>query len=256
MSAPGRPSSSSVRCSRGGGNAVAERRSRGAPLGDALAEVARRTGMSEADALDRVLARSAWKSTVAVRIGAGTSRLKWSKTPLPALDNLGGLRHATAFNAVDRARFFLDDSAPTALERADGNWGPALRRLGSHHASAGATVAALAAAFDKHLAPACRQPRTRADYWRAWRLVVTWAVARQASRARRPSWCGSPSRRVTGSFSSASRSARLTSTRRGSSCWARSAVGRWHSSCRSRRLRCGGCSHGGPRRWRRTGRAC
>jgi hypothetical protein len=160
---------------------VAERRSRGAPLGDALAEVARRTGMSEADALDRVLARSAWKSTVAVRIGAGTSRLKWSKTPLPALDNLGGLRHATAFNAVDRARFFLDDSAPTALERADGNWGPALRRLGSHHASAGATVAALAAAFDKHLAPACRQPRTRADYWRAWR----WS-SHGRWRARRP----------------------------------------------------------------------
>jgi hypothetical protein len=25
-----------------------------------------------------------------------------------------------------------------------------------------------------------RQPRTRADYWWAWRLVVTWAVARQA----------------------------------------------------------------------------
>ncbi len=49
-----------------------------------------------------------------------------------------------------------------------------MRRLGSHHASAGATVAALAAAFDEHLAP------TRADYWRAWRLVVTWAVARQA----------------------------------------------------------------------------
>ena len=26
------------------------------------------------------------------------------------------------------------------------------------------------------LAPACRQPRTRADYWR---LVITWAVARK-----------------------------------------------------------------------------
>jgi hypothetical protein len=90
MSAPGRPSSSSVRCSRGGGNAVAERRSRGAPLGDALAEVARRTGMSEADALDRVLARSAWKSTVAVRIGAGTSRLKWSKTPFQPSTTLAG----------------------------------------------------------------------------------------------------------------------------------------------------------------------
>ena len=39
---------------------------------------------------------------------------------------------------------------------------------------------ALAAALDKHLGPACRQPRTRADYWWAWRLVVTWAVARKA----------------------------------------------------------------------------
>jgi hypothetical protein len=40
-------------------------------------------------------------------------------------------------------------------------------------------VATLAAAFDEHLAPACRQPRTRADYWRAWRLLFTWAVARR-----------------------------------------------------------------------------
>ncbi len=68
---------------------MAERRSRGAPLGDALAEAARRTGMSEADVLDLALARSAWKSTVAMRIGAGNARLKWSKTPLPALENLG-----------------------------------------------------------------------------------------------------------------------------------------------------------------------
>jgi len=136
--------------------------------------------MSEADVLDLVLARSAWKSTVAVRPGAGNARLEWPKTLLPALENLGELRRAATFGAVDRARILLDDSAPTALEYADGNWGPTVRRLGSHHASAGATVAALAAAFDKHLAPACRQPRTRADYWRAWRLVVTWAVARQA----------------------------------------------------------------------------
>jgi hypothetical protein len=42
------------------------------------------------------------------------------------------------------------------------------------------TVAALVAAFNEHLALACRQPRTRADYWRAWRLVVTRAVALKA----------------------------------------------------------------------------
>ena len=77
-----------------------------------------------------------------------------------------------------RERILLDDSAPTALERADGNWGPAVRQLGGPYVGADVSVQALAAAFDQYLAPACRQPRTRADYWRAWRLVVTWAVAR------------------------------------------------------------------------------
>jgi hypothetical protein len=94
--------------------------------------------MSEADVLDLALARSAWKSTVAVRLGAGNGRLgagnghlKWSKTPLPALENLGELRQAAAFGAVDRARIFLNHSATTALERADGYWGLAVRRLRS-----------------------------------------------------------------------------------------------------------------------------
>ncbi len=94
------------------------------------------------------------------------------------------------------------------------------RRLGSHHASAGATVAALAAAFDKHLAPACRQPHTRADYWRAWRLVVTWAVARQAVHD----------------------ILRMPLDTLKALTW-------------DIRPRCVGCSHGGPRRWWRTGRA-
>jgi hypothetical protein len=113
-------------------------------------------------------------------IGSKTPLLaRGSKTPLPALENLGELTHADAFGAVDRARIFLDDSAPTALERADGNWGPAVWRLGGQHASAHVTLATLAA-FDAHLAPSCRQPRTRADCWPTWRLVVTWAVARKA----------------------------------------------------------------------------
>ena len=67
---------------------MAERRTRGAPGRGALAEAARRTGMSEEDVLDLALARSAWKSVVAVRLGAGNARLKWSKTPIPALENL------------------------------------------------------------------------------------------------------------------------------------------------------------------------
>ena len=94
MSAPRRPPSSSVRRSRVGGDAMTERCTRGAPAGGALAEAARRAGMSEADVLDLALARSAWKSTVAVRLSAGNARLKWSQMPLPALKNLGELLQA------------------------------------------------------------------------------------------------------------------------------------------------------------------
>ena len=186
-----------------------------------------------------------------MRPGAGNARLEWPKTLLPALENLGELRRAATFGAVDRARILLDDSAPTALEYAYGNWGPTVQRLGSHHASAGATVAALAAAFDKHLAPSCRQPRTRADYCRARRLAVTWAVARQAVHdilhmppgpaqgadvghglLRSPELADRAgvevlARRGTGSFSSASSSVRPTGTRCGSRRWARFAVGCW-----------------------------
>jgi hypothetical protein len=36
---------------------------------------------------------------------------------------------------------------------------------------AGATVASLASEFDRHFVPSIRQARTRADYWKAWRLV-------------------------------------------------------------------------------------
>jgi hypothetical protein len=40
---------------------------------------------------------------------------------MTALTNLPELTHASAFAGVDRERILYDDSAPTALERADGN---------------------------------------------------------------------------------------------------------------------------------------
>jgi hypothetical protein len=58
-----------------------------------------------------------------------------------------------------------DDSALTALERADGNWGAVARRLGVQCGGAGAMVTSLPSEFDRHLAPSIRQPRTRAEYW-------------------------------------------------------------------------------------------
>ena len=180
MSAPRRPPTAFGRRSRGGGCAAAERRPARMQGALALAVAARQMGMSEREVLDLALARSAWKSLVVIRLNVPRVSLEWSRSPLPAIVNLEAVRGARVFEVADEARLFLNDAAPTHLERANGHWGPAVRSLCDSQANPTATVASLAAAFDRHLAPAIRQPRTRADYWRAWRLVVTWAVARKA----------------------------------------------------------------------------
>jgi hypothetical protein len=169
MSVQGRPPRASVRRPPGEDKALA---GSAAPSAGALAVAARQLDMSEQKIFDLALARSAWRSMVAVRLGAGHARPARSKIPMPALTNLAKLGHASAFAGVDRQRILYDDSAPTELERADGNWRAVARRLGAPGGGTGATVASLASEFDRHLAPSIRQPRTRADYWRAWRLVV------------------------------------------------------------------------------------
>jgi hypothetical protein len=105
--------------------------------------------------------------------GAGNIRLSWSKTPMLALMNLSQLVHASAFAGVDRERILYDASEPMALDQADGNWSAVARQLGAQGCGAEATVASLASEFDQHLMPSIVKPRTRADYWRAWRLAVT-----------------------------------------------------------------------------------
>ena len=180
MSAPRRPPPAFVRRSRGGGIAGPERRTGQPQGGSALAEAARRTGLSEQEVLDLALARSAWRTTVIAHLGTINDRVSWARTPLPAVNNIHELSHLAIFSEIDKERVLWNDSAPTALERADGNWGPAVRRLCNGAEGVNVTVAALTAAFNRYLGPAVRQPRTRADYRRAWRLVVTWAVARKA----------------------------------------------------------------------------
>jgi hypothetical protein len=99
---------------------------------------------------------------------------------MPALTNLAELRHASAFAGVDRQRILNDEMSPGEGGRELGCSGPTAGGIWRRH---GATVASLALEFDRHLAPSIRQPHTRADYWRAWRLVVTWGVARKAMGA-------------------------------------------------------------------------
>jgi hypothetical protein len=126
MSVPPCPPSSNAQ--EGVGDAEAERRTRGTPGEGALAEAARRTGMLEADVLYLALTRSAWKSMVAVRLGAGNA-------PAVIQDVTPGTREPRRVESRRRLRC----CRPGAY-------------LGSHHESAHATVATLAAAFDEHLA--------------------------------------------------------------------------------------------------------
>jgi hypothetical protein len=135
-------------------------------------------GQTEADAQDLARARSAWQAMVLINLGApSTARIAWSATPLPAITNISDITAASAFTGLDARQFLHNDSAPTVLEAADGNWGAAQASLGGP--ALGASITSLAAAFDQHLAPACRQPNTRYDHWRSWCLVLTWAVARR-----------------------------------------------------------------------------
>jgi len=80
--------------------------------------------MFEKDIFDSAPARSAWRSLVVVWLGAGNARLSRPETPPRIPLNVTKSAHAPAFAGVDRERILLNDSAPTALERADGNWGP------------------------------------------------------------------------------------------------------------------------------------
>ena len=93
---------------------MAERRLGRSPGESALTAAARKTGMSEQQVLDLALARSAWKSMVAVRLLSPGAHLEWSRTPLPAITNLDAVRDASAFAGADKSRLFLNDTAPTA----------------------------------------------------------------------------------------------------------------------------------------------
>ena len=141
-----------------------------------LAAAARQLGMSEKDIFDLAPARSAWRSLVVVWLGAGNARLSRPETPPRTPLNVTKSAHAPAFAGVDRERILLNDSAPTALERADGNWGPAARRLGATGGGAGAMPGRLPGGRIRPAPRAIHPAAAHKGGLRTWRLVVTWGV--------------------------------------------------------------------------------
>jgi len=125
-------------------------------------------------------ARAAWRAHVRIQLGAACeAHVRWSRgRSMPVLDNVEVIRHAHAFDGIDLRPVLLNVSAPTAMERGDGNWDTALHGLGGPGLTA--SLAQLTDAFNQHVWPARAQPSTRSKQWASWALVVTWAVARKA----------------------------------------------------------------------------
>ena len=97
---------------------------------------------------------------------------------MPYLLNLSDLAGSPAFQHCNTAALLLNASAPTALERTDGDWRAAAPVITQPLA---APVPALSAAFTSLVWPSRNAVSTRAKNWTMWATAVTWGVARNAT---------------------------------------------------------------------------
>ena len=106
------------------------------------------------------------------------ARARWGpRGGIPTLLTVGLLATAISEAGVDPTRLLYDDSPQTALERSNGNWRPAMAALASS-SPAEETLATLTAEFLTHVRPMERGHRTRKGAWAGWRVVLSWAAAR------------------------------------------------------------------------------
>ena len=70
-----------------------------------------------------------------------------------------------------------NNSVPSDLDHAEGNWEPVLRDITVHVPT---TISGMSQAFDQHILPLGSAMATRAKHWRNWRTVLTWAAARHS----------------------------------------------------------------------------
>ena len=125
------------------------------------------------------LRRTAFEAYLLVALGStAAARARWSKAGFPTLVEVSVLEPLLDLLGLDRATLLANNSAPVALEAADGNWRPAMDALAGAPSDLG-SVEASAAAFDREVAPLARQSKTRSKHWAAWRTVLTWAAARE-----------------------------------------------------------------------------
>ena len=103
----------------------------------------------------------------------------WRQTTAPCLADINILRTTPLLDSIPAGTKLLlsNDSSPTSLELADGQWKVALNRICHTQIR---PIAELAQGFETHVLPAQRASSTRAKNWRYWSTVVTWAIAHGA----------------------------------------------------------------------------
>ena len=120
--------------------------------------------------------QTAFRSAVILGLGAGIgNRAKWSKSGgMPFITNFEDLVASPAFATPNASSILCNQSRPTALEAADGNWGQV---TGSLALPAPSSITDLVEAFNTHVWPSRAQSSTRSKHWDNWAVVITWAIA-------------------------------------------------------------------------------
>ena len=127
---------------------------------------------------DRVRS-DAFRTYVVFRLGpgAGTSPAWNARTTIPTLASFQPVRdHATRLG-LDIDHWLFQDGAECALEACNGRWRPAIQAIAfPSRPAAVPSVAESAAAFDTHVRPLERAPRTRSKYQTHRLTILTWAI--------------------------------------------------------------------------------
>ena len=110
---------------------------------------------------------------------SSTEPVGWRQTTAPCLEDINVLRNTPLLDSIPSGTKLIlsNDSSPTVLEHADGQWRAALNRICHTHLC---PIQELAQGFATHVLPAQRASSTRTKNWRYWSTVVTWAIAHGA----------------------------------------------------------------------------
>jgi hypothetical protein len=127
---------------------------------------------------NNLLSRQALRAAVVQAFPSRATQFQWANTTVPTLTNAADILHqAVTAQCAHSAVALRNDSIPSELDDAEGNWEPVLQNITQHVSP---TIDGMSTAFDTHIIPLGSAIATRSKHWRSWRTVLTWAAGRDA----------------------------------------------------------------------------